>query len=295
MVNDFVIFALASAFLWGVSPIFSKRGLARGGTYIEASIVSVGTSGFIFLILSLLMIEDPISTWSNPRVVIIFVFGGVFGSAFGRLAVFEGENRVGASITSCALGTTPVVAAVLGYFGLGEVVSAQAILGIVVLVFGVGCLSLSRGGNIDGWHPALIVIPMLGAFFFGTGNVIRRYGLVEFPTELLPVLTINEFSALGFIAGYAYYKRHDSPFELRFKNGVYFTIAAVLTTLAMLSMFTALGRGPVAMVETILSTGPLFTTFFTYLFLNDLERITPGVMVGALLIVVGAMLVSVSP
>ncbi|MFC7044760.1 EamA family transporter [Halobacteriaceae archaeon GCM10025711] len=77
----------------------------------------------------------------------------------------------------------------------------------------------------------------------------------------------------------------------------YFAVSGGLTAIALLSLFGALAlpAGRVAIVESLASTAPLFTTVFAYFLLRDLERVTRGVVVGAVLVVVGAALVTLEP
>lgn len=287
-----IALSLGSAALFGFSPVFSKRGLEQQGTYIEASLLSVSVTLVLYILLAGSLVEEPLSLLEHPTAVGIFLVGGMVGSAIGRLATFEGEHRVGASITSTVLGTTPVFAGVFGYLGLGESLSPMILLGIGVLVCGVGLLSIARGGNRGGWQRRDLLVPLLAAFTFAGGNVFRRFGFLEYPVELLPALVLNEAGAIFFILVYAYVKRRTVP--LRFPGDTLglFGLSALLYTAAMLCLFGALMQGRVAVVESLVSTSPLFATLFVYSFLDDLERITPGIFAGAILVTGGAILVS---
>ena len=58
-------------------------------------------------------------------------------------------------------------------------------------------------------------------------------------------------------------------------------------------MFQALSRGPVVVLSPVVSTNPLFTLLFASIFLRGVERITPRVVAGALLVVGGVVVLSV--
>ena len=74
-------------------------------------------------------------------------------------------------------------------------------------------------------------------------------------------------------------------------------LVAGLVTLAVsrggdLSGWSAWELGfPVAVVDPIAVTAPLFTTVFAYFLLRDVERITRGIVLGAALIVAGGALI----
>jgi uncharacterized membrane protein len=57
----------------------------------------------------------------------------------------------------------------------------------------------------------------------------------------------------------------------------------------------SLPEGDVAIVDPLAAITPLFTTAFSYFLLSDLETVTKGVVAGALVIVVGAALVTLGP
>ena len=59
----------------------------------------------------------------------------------------------------------------------------------------------------------------------------------------------------------------------------------------MLSVFYALSYGKVVIVEPLVSSNPVLTLLFTAIFLRDLEAINLRVIIGALLTVVGTILV----
>ena len=65
--------------------------------------------------------------------------------------------------------------------------------------------------------------------------------------------------------------------------------------MALLAFFTAfsLEAGRVAVVDSLAATAPLFTAIFSAVLLRDVERVTRGVVFGAVLVVIGAVLITV--
>ena len=51
--------------------------------------------------------------------------------------------------------------------------------------------------------------------------------------------------------------------------------------------------GGVAIVDSLAATTSLFTTIFSAVLLGDVERVTRGVITGAMLVVLGAILITV--
>ena len=61
--------------------------------------------------------------------------------------------------------------------------------------------------------------------------------------------------------------------------------------MALITIFEALDRGPVAIVDPLVGTQSLFTVVVAYFVLRDLERINFRLILGTVLIVLGASIV----
>ncbi|MFB6110461.1 MAG: EamA family transporter [Halodesulfurarchaeum sp.] len=291
------LFALAPAVIWGFSPVLDKRGMSIGGTALQASLTVVIVD--LSLYLSTLLVRRGAALFAGlePAVAGLFLFAGVTGTALGRLAVFVGTDRVGASINSAVVSARPLFATVLAFGLLGEPVSLATGAGVVVIVLGLAVLSLSKGGDLAGWQTRDLLYPLASAVLFAFGNVLRRFGLGTAGADVLQAVALNEVGALFVFLSYAAVRGTDGFHTADPRSYAYFAGSGVLTAVALLSMFSALAlpAGRVAIVASLASTAPLFTTVFAYFFLADLERVTRGIALGAALVVVGVALVTLEP
>ncbi|MFB6153345.1 MAG: EamA family transporter [Halodesulfurarchaeum sp.] len=287
------LLALVPALLWGFSPILSKRGMVKGGSSLQASLVVVMVDSSLYA-LALLVIQGTAVFHDLPlESVALFFLAGVVGTALGRLAVFTGVDRVGASVNSAAVSTRPLFATAMAAILLGEAVTLPTVVGIVVLVVGLTVLTLSRGGDIRGWGPRDLLFPLAAAFLFGFGNVARRFGLLAYPeVTLLEAVALNEVGATVALVGYAAYAGRLDVLRAPKRTYAYFSGSGAITAVALLSLFAALQRGRVAIVDPLAATAPLFTPIFAAVFLRDVERVTRGVVMGAVLVVVGVVLIT---
>lgn len=294
MVEQLVVaLALVPAVLWGFSPILSKRGMAAGGSSLQAALVVVIVDSLLYW--SAMLIRQGPELFLSLSVEAIVVFGGagVVGTALGRLATFTGVDRVGASINSAGISTRPLFATVLAAAFLGERVTGVTLIGIVVLVGGLVVLTTSKGGDLRGWQPRDILYPIAAAAAFGLGNVLRRYGLQTFPdTTLLEAVALNETAALLVLGAYAVTTRRQDITRAPRRTYAYFAGSGTITAVALFALYAALDRGTVVIVDPISATAPLFTTLFAGVLLSDLERVTRGVVVGATLVVLGAAIIT---
>ncbi|AEN07002.1 protein of unknown function DUF6 transmembrane [halophilic archaeon DL31] len=285
------------ALLWGFSPILSKRGMAAGGTSLQASVTVVVVDSTLFLIALAVQSGDAFAGLTMETLG-VFVLAGVFGTALGRLATFTGVDRVGASVNSAGVSARPLFATMLAVAFLGESASLSTVVGIVVLVAGLASLALAKGGDISGWEPYELLFPIAAAAFFAVGNVLRRYGLTSSDVTSLEAVALNELAAMAVLFGYAIARGRvgevlGSPRE----TWGYFAASGTITAVALLSLFAAFAHpeGVVAVVDPLAATAPLFTTVFAFFLLGDLERVTRGVVVGAALVVLGVALVTSGP
>ncbi|HJX10585.1 MAG TPA: EamA family transporter, partial [Candidatus Binatia bacterium] len=72
----------------------------------------------------------------------------------------------------------------------------------------------------------------------------------------------------------------------------FFLGAALIATLAQVANFTALGHGQLSVIIPLLNTTPLFTVFFSALFLRKIETINLRIVLGAALMVAGVVMIT---
>jgi drug/metabolite transporter (DMT)-like permease len=57
-------------------------------------------------------------------------------------------------------------------------------------------------------------------------------------------------------------------------------------------MFLAMSKAPVVVVAPMIAVNPLTAILFGQIFIRDMERLTPRLLIGALLVVVGVIIIS---
>ena len=293
---EILALALVPAVLWGFTPVIEKRALSDGGTPLQASLVVVLADSAIYLAAIALLEPTPFGGISLETLA-VFALAGATGTALGRIAIFAGNQRVGASISSAVLSARPLFATALAVGFIGEPLSAPTAVGIAVLVVGLGVLAVAKGGDLEGWQPRDLLVPLAAAAAFAVGNVARRYGLQLGDASALEAVAINEISALVALAGFLAATGRRDVLQKPPRTYLVFAASGTITAVALLSMFTALAHpeGRVAVVDPLVATAPLFTIAFSAIWLRDLERVTRGVLAGVLLVVLGAALVTGGP
>ncbi|WP_439027155.1 EamA family transporter [Haloarchaeobius sp. DT45] len=285
--------AISAAAIWALSMTLQKRGLADGGTVLQGSLVVATMDAVCYwLVIGGITVNSGHVPPITPFVLGIFFVSGTVGTAVARLFSFVGIDRVGASVNSAGISTRPLFAAGLAFVFIGEVVNEVTVAGIVVLVVGLVVLTLSKGGDLSGWQPWELVFPIFAAIAYGGSDVVRRFGLTETPVSALEAVALHEtwgvLWLLAIIGGRVGRDATDIP---RRALG-FFLVAGILNASSLFLFFAALDRGNVAVVSSLVGTAPLFVAVFTAWLLGDLERVTRGLAAGALLVVVGATLIT---
>ncbi|MDQ2050188.1 DMT family transporter [Natronolimnohabitans sp. A-GB9] len=292
---EVLVLALIPAIFWGFTPIFDKRGMAAGGGSVQASLVVVVVDSAIYWLVIAALYGRSAFSGLTLEVLAIFAFAGVVGTALGRITIFVGVDKVGASLNSTILSTRPLFATLIALVWLGEPLGPVTGVGIVILVAGLAVLTASKGGDLGGWQPRHLLWPIAAAATFAVANVSRRYGMLETPISALEAVALNETAGLIALLAYVAAVGGRDVLERPRASYAYFAGSGLLTTVAMLSLMAALGleEGRIAIVDPLVATAPLFTLVFAAVLLRDLERVTKGVVAGAALVVVGAVLITV--
>ena len=276
--------ALAAALLSAAATIFIRQGLRGSDPYTGFWInCMVGVAGLWIAVL----LTGGIGR-VTLRGVLLFAAAGLIGTVGGRLARFVAIEKVGASVAAAVINLTPLIATLLAILTLGERVTLPIVVGTVVIVAGTVLLSVS--GRALGFRPRMIALPLLSASCFGIVAIIRKVGL----GEMGPVLgtAVNYTAALTAISALMLASGHRGIYACRGRTLVYFIAAGVAENLGVFLTIVALSLGAVSVVTPLTAASPLFVLLLTPLFLKGVEALTPRVVVGTVLIVVGVYLIT---
>lgn len=280
------LLSILTAFFFAASRVLVKRGLGDSDPR-TATFINMFTSTILFCIIAI-----PFLTLEkfNPLALMAFIAAGVVGTALGRIVLFEGIERIGASIAGSVNNIHPLFAALVSILFLQEHVTALLLAGTLTTTVGIILLSLGdyRASN---WKNFAILLPIASAAVFGTSQVIRKIGLVMMPSPILAA-AVNTIAALAFISSFPSFTRQVRAG--RATGWKYFALTGVADTSALVCQFTALTLGSVTVVATLSAISPLFVLLLAYLLLRRLEHLTGGMVLGAILIVVGVALVTSS-
>lgn len=283
--------ALLSALFFGMEGIVGKRGIEAGGNAMLTALMVALISMLVFGGIAFANTGAATLASRSGLGIGAFFFSGVLASGLGVLATWQGVDRIGASVNTAIVNSRPLFAAFLGYLFLSESLELTTVGGIMVLVIGLVLIGLSKGGDIRGWELKALIFPLSAAVVFALGNVLRRYALSQTDIPLFEGIAINAFGGLTVLAGYAVLTDQKKVVIAPRRAYGWFLLTGLSTATALLALFFALEREQVAIIDAIVATAPFFTLLLTWLFLGNLERITLRLLIGAFLVVLGAIFI----
>ncbi|MFW6003464.1 MAG: EamA family transporter [Halanaeroarchaeum sp.] len=285
-----------TALLWAVHNVAIRLGTVRGGVTDAITVVMV--TNLVVIAPTAVLVHYP-GFGLSPLAVVVFAAAGVSGLMLGRICLFRGIRTIGASRTTPVVSASALVSAVLAVRFLGETLTPRHGLGIVLIVGGVATISWSTAADAvekpslrEAWSALLL--PLGAALFIGIEPIFVRIGL-DSGTPVLVGLSIMTAAAL--LSHVVYHRVRGGRLYRpgRKVNLRWFVVAALASTFGLTAYFLALQLAPVVVVIPIIQLSPLAVLAISAAFLpRELERVTWRLAVAASVVVVGAILVSLS-
>ena len=130
-------FALMTALVWGLVPVFEKMGLSRltpaAGIFVRCLAVS---SGAIVLLVARPQILSELAH-TPLRNIGLIVFGGFTANFIGQLLFYNALKGGDVSRVTPIAGAYPLIAFILGILVLGETLTVSKMFGIGCILLGV--------------------------------------------------------------------------------------------------------------------------------------------------------------
>jgi drug/metabolite transporter (DMT)-like permease len=219
-----------------------------------------------------------------------FAVAGMVHFFVGWTLLNASQKRLGAARTSPLIATTPLFGAVIAAITLGETPSVVTVIGIATIVAGVYVVALGRRGTRSmRWRDS--VYGLGTATCWAISPIFIRRGLERFDRPLAGV-------TIGVLAAVAVYGvamlirgRHATPTASASRTAMTWKLGAgVLVGFSTWTRWYAFSLAPVAVVLGLaLLSVPTVMVMAPLLVGRDHERVTRPVVMGASLVVAGAL------
>jgi uncharacterized membrane protein len=282
------LIAVVIAILIAGMDVARKKGLMRSNP-VTGLLISIAVNFLVFWPLAVFLARPELSEL-QLRTILLFALGGILGTLLARGCNFVGIHRVGPSKNRVVMASRPLIATMLAVLILGEPPMPVVLLGTLLVVMGILAIFLNIQEGNALWRRRDLAFPLAGALFLSSADIVRKEALNA--AGSIVGNAINSTAALIGISGFLVFSGPQGKVKSDRGGVLFFLFAGLMLNVIIFLLFEALRLGSVSTVVPIISTSPLFTVIFSYLFLRDVERLTPMTVVGTILAVVGIVLIS---
>lgn len=136
------IWAVLTAFCWGIGSLLEKKGVQIGGLtpVMGAAIRTVFSLLFLTAASSPFWVQT--TTAGAKSITLIAVGGGLFAGTLGLICLYSGLKAGNLStVMAIAFSLAPIIGAIMGLVFLGEKLRAVQIIGIALCVAGAAMVT----------------------------------------------------------------------------------------------------------------------------------------------------------
>ena len=263
MTSDFppILLTLCSAFLFALGGHFQSRGLASGTNSRSGTALSISSAALCYWLAAPVMLNP--SHFLNST-VFIFVLVGIFRPSLSANLSVAGIKYLGPTLSSTMSSTTPVFAAILGIWLLGEIFNWQIGLGTVGIIGAILLLSSAKLKLTSGWPMWALFLPIGSALIRALAHVFSKIGMEDIPDPYFVGLIGFSVSALITVLSLQI-KRPSESIAWRSGSPYWFVIAGFVFGASIFILNHALMAGELTVVAPIIATTPLFSILLSIL------------------------------
>ncbi|MDQ7844488.1 MAG: DMT family transporter [Armatimonadota bacterium] len=286
------LLALLAALAFALSIVYSRRFMVPGHSAGGPVAPEVGV--FVSM-LSNVVVFGGLAVWEIARgshrlltahAVVFFVLGGVAGTFIGRNLAYQSVLRIGPSRSTAIRLSNTLFAVLVGLVFLRELPRALQLAGAALVTAGLW-LVVSRERQQQSRVDGLGVLAALAsAVAFAVGDSLRRAGLSLTPS---PVLGAAIGASVAFLGQATWLSVRMPRFPRRELGNRDVLISALSNTAAILLLFMALQRSPVANVSALYNLQVLLVIFLSRRLLPVDEEIGVRVAVGSVTSLLGSL------
>jgi drug/metabolite transporter (DMT)-like permease len=283
-----VALALFSTFGFGAGFVLTQFALRWMPPRLGAAL-SIPTATLLFWSLAPFSIHP---TEVDLSAAGLFAVIGLLFPAAVALLNFESNRLMGPNIAGAVSGLAPLFAVLLAVMLLGEHLRFLQLCGIAAIAAGV---VLMYGGQ---WKAStvrrswLLVLPLGAAAIRGFVQPVIKLGLERWHNPIAAVVigyTVS--SAVLILAALVPGRALERRFDRR--GALWFAAVGLCNGFAVLSMYAALGRGPVTLISPLIAAYPLVTLLLSFRFLKR-ERVDARLVAAVAITIGGVVLLLVA-
>lgn len=301
------IVSLAVAVSWTVTALFAEVASKRIGSLqfnvvrMFLSIVMLGLTLWCFT-------GSPVPLYANGDAWLWLSLSGFVGYLLGDYCLFNSYILIGSRFGQLFMTLAPIAAAFSAWAILGERMSFQAVVGMLVTISGIGLSVLNKGG---GKHRLSLKLPLKGVLFGigagigqGVGLVLSKVGMnhyvqsipagEEMVSDLMPFASTMIRAITGFVGFFLVmiFQKKISTMSVALRNrkgmnaALWATFAGPFIGVSLSLMAVQYTEAGIA--STLMALTPIFILWPSSFFFG--QKVTAKEIAGAVISVVGVSL-----
>jgi len=280
--------ALLASVMYSITLIFFRHGLEHGSPFMAVLLINVLVciAGFFssFLVEEIPTISTIATYW--------FVITGIVGFGIAHLFALVGIQRIGVNRSAPITASTPIWSVLFAIFFLKENPSFYVLLGTVLIAGGVWILSFKKEGKEFQKEDSKsgLIYSLLASILFSIMPIFLKYAYFYQGTPFWGLGV-----AFGSGAIVVLFTKLLFPKWANFKTnklGIrFFFIAAFFNILASIFMWHSMHKGDVSIIIPVSRLNTLWVLVLSYFFLKKIEALTLRISCGAIVVLIGGMLV----
>lgn len=288
--------ALIASFSNAIQNVFIRKG-TDGGKPLDAVIIVMLVNTLV-LLPAVLVLYYP--DYGLTRTAwLSFISAGLFGTLLGRVLMYTSIDKIGASRTIPIIASQTLFATILGVLLLGETLNEIHGVAILCIVGGVSLVawetSHSNPENLSQKYLLLgLLIPFGAAIAYGSEPIFASFGFGEATAAPVGLVVKTTAATISFTLYLRLKDALPSTTVLQSKNTRWFIFAGLANTVFLVGYYVSLEMAPVNVIIPVLTTSTLFTVLLSAIFLPErLERVTWKIAIGATIVVLGVLAITV--
>ena len=291
------VISLLSALCFGLSAIFTRRGVLKVSDSSMAVVVSVFLAVPLFGIILLCLGQAHEMAAFPIQCYLWLAAAGVVHFIVGRSLYYFGIQTVGANMANVFVSSNPFYSVLAGILFFHEPITWRVVWGSALTIGGV--LVLAWGPKTAGGVQQLNHKPFLkglfaamgGGLVYGLSPILIKLGLASGGSPLAGTF-VSYLAASAAMLGMlsASRKKRRNFAGMGKETLMWLCLGGFSVGIAQLFRYVALSVSPMSVVAPLFGTSPLSTIFFSFCINRRLETFTMRVMLGAVSVVAGTVI-----
>lgn len=277
--------ALLGAFFFACNQIIVRRLVDQASALTVTIMVN-----FWMSVVAIFLIPVTDEFEGNLYKALLFFMGvGFIGQALARYLAYFSNQVLGVSRTNTVVAGSPIGAALMGVFLLGEEPGFVVWGGIALVVVGLVLLTSDKSGER---HPLRnYIFAFVAAAAFSVTPYLRKGGLLEMNAAAMGVI-VSSIIANSTLLTTSRFLTPSQQFKFDKRIAWISIPAGIFAMAAALNFWTSLRDGPLTVIAPLIRMTPIFVLILSALLLRDRERITRRLVFATLIVVFGAILIT---